>query len=40
VWDRATVLIDMGFALERVVEEKATQAREGLELMGRGIEQQ
>jgi hydrogenase expression/formation protein HypC len=34
------VLIHMGFALERVDEEKATQARLGLELMGRGVDQQ
>ena len=33
------VLIHMGFALERVDEEKATQARLGLELMGRGVDQ-
>lgn len=34
------VLIHMGFALERVDEKKAMQARWGLELMGRGVDQQ
>lgn len=34
------VLIHMGLALERVNEEKATQARQGLDLMGRGVDQQ
>jgi hydrogenase expression/formation protein HypC len=32
------VLIHMGFAVERVDEAKAAQAREGLELLGRGAE--
>ena len=35
-----SVLIHMGFALEVVDEERATQARRGLELMGRGVDQQ
>jgi hydrogenase maturation factor len=30
----------MGFALERVDEERANQAHLGLELMGRGVDQQ
>lgn len=30
------VLIHMGFALERINEEKATEAMSGLEMMGRG----
>jgi len=34
------VLIHMGFALERVDEERANQAHLGLELMGRGVDQQ
>jgi len=34
------VLIHMGFAVERVDEGKAAAAREGLELMGRGADQQ
>lgn len=33
------VLIHMGFAVERVNEQKATQARLGLELMGRGADE-
>ena len=32
------VLIHMGFVLERVDEAKAAQAREGLELIGRGAD--
>lgn len=32
------VLIHMGFALERVDEEKAAQALEGLQMMGRGAD--
>jgi hydrogenase expression/formation protein HypC len=32
------VLIHMGFAVERVDEAKAAQAREGLELLGRGTQ--
>jgi hydrogenase maturation factor len=34
------VLIHMGFVLERVDEERANQAHLGLELMGRGVDQQ
>jgi hydrogenase expression/formation protein HypC len=30
------VLIHMGFALERIDEDKATEAMSGLEMMGRG----
>jgi hydrogenase expression/formation protein HypC len=33
------VLIHMGFAVERVNEQRATQARLGLELMGRGADE-
>lgn len=32
------VLIHMGFALERIDAQRASEAREGLELMGRGLE--
>jgi hydrogenase expression/formation protein HypC len=33
------VLIHMGFAVERVDEEKAARARMGLELLGRGTDE-
>jgi hydrogenase expression/formation protein HypC len=33
------VLIHMGFAVERVDEQKAAQARVGLELLGRGTDE-
>jgi hydrogenase expression/formation protein HypC len=33
------VLIHMGFALERVDEEKAARSHQGLELMGRGADE-
>lgn len=32
------VLIHMGFAVERVDEEKAAETRLGLELLGRGVD--
>jgi hydrogenase expression/formation protein HypC len=34
------VVIHMGFVLERVDEGRALQARQGLELLGRGADQQ
>jgi hydrogenase expression/formation protein HypC len=33
------VLIHMGFAVERVDEDKAARSRQGLELMGRGADE-